>query len=143
MYQRKKLTHGVRIDSKGPTIVFLTVCTDKRQPWLATEANHSTLRERWVEARAWIVGRYVLMPDHLHLFAAPGALEVSLDNRVRYWKSQFTKTIGRTEQQWQTDHWDSGSAVARGMKRNGSMCGITRFARAWWRSRRIGHSKEN
>ena len=47
------------------------------------------------------------MPDHLHLFAAPGPLEISLENRIKYWKSQFTKNRGLVGQEWQTDHWDT------------------------------------
>jgi putative transposase len=47
------------------------------------------------------------MPDHLHLFATPGELEIPFDNWVRYWKSQFTKRHRTSGHDWQTDHWDS------------------------------------
>jgi putative transposase len=87
-----------------PTIVFVTVCTKDRRPWLATSENHTALLSVWREARAWVVGRYVLMPDHLHLFAAPGRLELPLDNWIRYWKSQFTRTRLVGSQEWQSDH---------------------------------------
>ena len=63
--------HGVHSDSHNPIIVFLTVCTKDRSPWLANAAVHSLLREAWSTADAWLIGRYVIMPDHLHLFAAP------------------------------------------------------------------------
>src|SRR5262249_6622132 len=86
---RKKPVHGVQIDPSHPTIVFVTVCTKGRRPWLASQTNHNALRSVWAEARAWLVGHYVLMPDHLHLFAAPGQLEIPLDSWVRYWKSRF------------------------------------------------------
>ena len=46
------------------------------------------------------------MPDHLHLFAGPGEPELPLDNWVRYWKSQFSKSVRNAEYAWQTDHWD-------------------------------------
>jgi hypothetical protein len=84
MANRKKPAHGVWIDPDRPTIVFLTVCTRDRLPWLATEENHRRLCEVWERAKAWLVGRYVLMPDHLHLFAAPGPLGLPLDTWVRY-----------------------------------------------------------
>ena len=103
---RNKPAHGVVIDPEHPTIVFLTVCTRDRQPWLATEVNHLLLREIWQNARAWIVGRYVLMPDHLHLFAAPGPIDLPLENWVRYWKSQFSKRTQGLGYSWQVDHWD-------------------------------------
>jgi putative transposase len=106
--------HGVHSDSHNPIIVFLTVCTKDRSPWLANAAVHSLLREAWSTADAWLIGRYVIMPDHLHLFAAPNpvwegeapAEPQSFDSWVRYWKSQFTKRHRKVEHQWQTDHWD-------------------------------------
>ena len=104
--------HGVRSNSHEPIIVFLTVCTKDRTPWLANAAVHSMLREVWSTADAWLIGQYVIMPDHLHLFAAPNpawegeapAEPQSFDSWVRYWKSQFTKHHGKVEHQWQTDH---------------------------------------
>jgi putative transposase len=107
MANRKKPAHGVWIDPDRPTIVFVTVCTRDRLPWLATEENHRRLCEGWERAKAWLVGRYVLMPDHLHHFAAPGPLDLPLDTWVRYWKSQFTKVHREGSRNWQTDHWDT------------------------------------
>jgi hypothetical protein len=52
-----------------PTIVFVTVCTKARQPVLASQTMHALLRDVWSSATAWFVGRYVIMPDHVHLFA--------------------------------------------------------------------------
>ena len=106
MQQRKHPVDGVEIIDNVPTIVFLTVCTKDRKPWLATEENHGILRAVWKEATAWFVGRYVIMPDHLHLFAAPGIPELPLENWVKYWKSQFSKRKKDPECRWQTDHWD-------------------------------------
>jgi len=37
---------------------------------------HDLLCSVWREATAWLVGRYVIMPDHVHLFAAPGDIEL-------------------------------------------------------------------
>jgi putative transposase len=100
--------------------VFLTVCTKDRNPWLANPVVHELLRAVWTDARAWLVGRYVLMPDHIHLFCAPnedGSAGASpsqeehslppLDNWVRYWKSQFTKRGQNAQRRWQPDHWDT------------------------------------
>ena len=52
------------------------------------------------------MGRYVLMPDHLHLFAAPGPIDLPLENWIRYWKSQFSKRQQGLGGSWQVDHWD-------------------------------------
>ncbi|MCX7969539.1 MAG: transposase [Armatimonadetes bacterium] len=90
-----------------PTIILVTVCTKNREPWLANETVHKLLRQIWAEeATAWLVGRYVLMPDHLHLFAAPSKEDVLLDNWVRFWKSLFTKRYKNPSHRWQPDYWD-------------------------------------
>jgi putative transposase len=76
------------------------------------------LRQVWIIADGWLVGRYVILPDHLHLFAAPNPKwegeapaeppiePPALDAWIRYWKSQFTKQHGNSSHRWQTDHWD-------------------------------------
>jgi len=107
---RKHPVHGIQETKDGPTIIFLTVCTQNRERWLATEENHRLLISIWNDASAWVVGRYVLMPDHLHLFAAVGKTYRPLENWVRYWKSMFTKRSGGRDAfsgRWQSDHWDT------------------------------------
>lgn len=105
--QRRKPASGVFIDRGRPTIVFLTVCTKSRLAWLTTEEVHAALRAGWARADAWLVGEYVLMPDHLHLFCAPHDLDVSLNQWVTFWKRECTRNLGRAEWRWQSGHWDS------------------------------------
>ncbi|NDK15756.1 MAG: hypothetical protein GW911_27310 [Armatimonadetes bacterium] len=105
--QRKHPAHGVFPEGDKPVIVLVTVCTNERKPWLVSVDVHELLSSVWADASAWLVGRYVVMPDHVHQFASPGAIDLSLDNWVRYWKSQFTKRFARPECRWQTDHWDT------------------------------------
>jgi REP element-mobilizing transposase RayT len=104
--KRSHPAHGVRFVSGAPTIIYLTVCTKRRAPWLATPEVHDLLVQTWQGATAWIVGRYVVMPDHVHLFAAPGTPELPLDNWVRFWKSRFTKSHRDATHEWHVDHWD-------------------------------------
>jgi putative transposase len=104
---RKSIPHGVYIAPNNPTIVYVTVCSKNRSPWLATQECHALLVSVWKDATAWVVGRYVMMPDHVHLFATIGQPELPLDNWVRYFKSQFTKRLRNPDCQWQTDHWDT------------------------------------
>jgi REP element-mobilizing transposase RayT len=59
--------------------VFVTVCTKHRAKWLTSSEAHRLLVASWTQADAWLVGDYVLMPDHLHLFAAPRDLDVCFD----------------------------------------------------------------
>src|SRR5262249_53078498 len=100
-HERRHPAHGVLLSDDHPTIVFITVCTRDRRPWLATEETHALLREVWSRATAWLAGRYVLMPDHLHLFASPTERPISLDNWVRYWKSQFRRQHRSPAYCWQ------------------------------------------
>jgi putative transposase len=82
---RKQPASGVLVSVNRPTVVFLTVCTKERQQWLAQTAVHQALRKTWSDAKAWLVGDYLLMPDHLHLFCAPRDLSFPLKQWVTYW----------------------------------------------------------
>lgn len=111
---RKHPAHGVIHPEGQPTIIFDTVCTKNRYPWLATPVVHEILRKVWQQATAWLVGRYMIMPDHVHFFAAASEPNIPLDNWVKYWKSQVTKQLKAAQAKmdfercsWQTDHWDT------------------------------------
>ena len=106
--RHRRRTHpakGVLFVSGEPTIVFVTVCTEGRAPWLDTESHHATLRAAWAEADAWVVGRYVVMPDHIHLFAAPGSKDIDIDRWVGYWKSLVTRELANRGHRWQRECW--------------------------------------
>jgi REP element-mobilizing transposase RayT len=104
---RKHPTHGVYFSPVQPTIVYLTVCCKERKPWLATDSHHELLLSVWHDTSHWVVGQYVLMPDHLHLMAAPQENAVAFDAWVKYFKSQFTKRNKNRNCVWQADHWDT------------------------------------
>jgi putative transposase len=89
-------------------IVFVTICTAKRRKVLAAPSPHDAIVAAWRAAQAWLTGRYVIMPDHIHVFCAPNGLDApSLERWVRYWKSLVTKTLSaKSETIWQRDHWD-------------------------------------
>lgn len=105
-FNRKHPVHGVFYTEHQPTILFDTVCTKDRQPWLATAEIHNLLREVWLDADSWLMGRYVIMPDHIHFFAAATDGHIEYENWVKYWKSQFSKRHKVPDHRWQTDHWD-------------------------------------
>ena len=69
--RRRRPAHWIPRPDQGHVIVFLPCCTHGRSRWLADSVVHRLLREAWLAASRWKVGRYVLMPDHLHLFCAP------------------------------------------------------------------------
>jgi putative transposase len=99
--KRKYPRKGVLESETHPTFVFLTVCTATRSCWLADHTVHEVLRSVWRLATYWKVGPYILMPDHLHLFAWPGILHADFDAWVRYWKSQFSNAIDNQSRRWQ------------------------------------------
>lgn len=103
---RKRPPHGVLTMPNRPIIVFVTACAKDRIPWLACEKVHSLLRTLWADKSAWCVGRYVLMPDHLHLLASPATHEFSLEKWMRFWKAQFSRRHGNPSHCWQYSHWD-------------------------------------
>ena len=90
-----------------PTIVFLTVCSARRVPWLAQREVQESLETVWRQSDAWLVGHYLLMPDHLHLFCAPRDLRFTLEKWVRYWKSCFQRQNLHQPWEWQRDFWDT------------------------------------
>ena len=103
---RSHPAHGVHRTLNLPTIVFLTLCTKDRRPYLAARDVHELLLDVWRKADAWLVGRYVVMPDHIHLFAGPVGCDMPFDPWVRFWKSQFTRRCPIEGHAWQSDHWD-------------------------------------
>jgi putative transposase len=98
---RKHLARGVHIYTGQPTIVFLTVCTANRKSWLADGAVHASLRTAWQSAQAWLVGYYVLMPDHLHLFCAPHEVGCAVERWVTFWKRAFRRLHQDPDARWQ------------------------------------------
>ena len=94
----------------APSIVFLTVCTAGRKPILAHADAAELLVASWRRAEAWAVGKYVIMPHHVHLFCAPmGFPAVPLMRWVKFWKSLASRAWPRPEEQpvWQRDGWDT------------------------------------
>ena len=92
------------------SIVFVTVCTKKRQPVLANEQAHRLLIDAWNKADHFLVGRYVIMPDHIHLFCAPAIIEhLSIKSWVAYWKSLVSKNWPNSNEKplWQNYLWDT------------------------------------
>jgi putative transposase len=101
---RQTPAKGVMSSADVPTILFCTVCAKDRAAWLSQAEVKATLHELWrTEADAWVVGPYVLMPDHLHLLCCPrNPREIAdVERWITFWKSRFSKKVQRTEWRWQ------------------------------------------
>jgi putative transposase len=94
-------------------IYFVTVCTADRATRLASEDFHSIAREVWSNCErlyGWRVGRYVLMPDHVHFFCCDVREERSLSVFVGKWKEWTAKyardRLSVTMPLWQPEFFD-------------------------------------
>jgi REP element-mobilizing transposase RayT len=105
-HSNKRPASGVFPVKDQPTVVFVTFCTKHRGKWLDNDLVHNQLLEVWSEAQAWLVGRYVAMPDHVHLFAWATDSDIPLDNWMKYCKSKFSKLHANPTHRWQANHWD-------------------------------------
>jgi len=98
-------------------VYFITTCTIGRRPILANAAAHEILRKELYDLKdryGWAIGRYTVMPDHVHFFAAsfdngPGASK-SLPTVIGKWKEwtakRLTTTAGITGPIWQREFFD-------------------------------------
>jgi putative transposase len=93
-----------------PPLYFVTFCTWKRVAWLdSTELHRAFIAyaERNAD-RGLTVGRYVLMPDHLHFFVAvPRGYRLS--DFVRLLKQQLSGALrakGHAPPHWQPGFFD-------------------------------------
>lgn len=110
---RRRPPHFSGVDTGShSSIFFLTVCTKDRRPCLGIPEScaQTLLLEAWKRADSYLVGRYVIMPDHVHLFCAPATWPAeSLSRWTAFWKSMVARrwpdrTIGKL---WQRDYWDT------------------------------------
>ena len=108
-----------------PSIIFLTVCTQDRKRILASDEVVTLLRDSWQQATSWMVGRFIVMPDHLHLFCAPAENRARpLNQWVRYWKTLASRRWPRPLEQpvWQLDFWTRNCGPGCITTRNGNTC---------------------
>jgi putative transposase len=91
------------------TVIFLTMCVSKRRPLLARPEMVALLLECWGRAGYWRVGRWVIMPDHLHLFCAPASWPPTpFPAWVRFWRNLATRRWPNQKETpiWQRDFFD-------------------------------------
>ena len=89
-------------------LYFVTACTFERRELLANDAMHAafvTFARKASERGAWI-GKYVLMPDHLHLFTAIEDDRTKLSDWMKSLKNALSKAL-RTNG-FDAPHWQKG-----------------------------------
>ena len=102
--QRLRRLHNVWAGDGFPRL-FLTICTQDRRAVLANNVVHQRLRDfaaTSVARYGWQMGRYVLMPDHLHLLVAQGHGAVTLGE----WVKALKLILSGREFRWQRGFFD-------------------------------------
>jgi putative transposase len=77
-----------------PVILFVTVGTRPRVPVFANRPFHEAFALACADAEAWSVGKYMIMPDHVHLFCSPATdPRVGIKRWSGYLKERITKRL--------------------------------------------------
>jgi len=108
--QRKQPSHVAPIERHNkPTILFVTLAIKPRIPALANDLFHEAFKNALKEADAWRVFLYLLMPDHIHLFAVPQTLPpFPIKKWAEFLKRKITCSFGVHPQwSWQPGCWDT------------------------------------
>jgi putative transposase len=107
---RYHLPHLAPLEFPNQTILqFVTVCVDKRRSLLANPEIVELLLDCWSKANRWLVGRWMVMPDHLHLFCAPASFpSTPLKLWMQFWRNESTRRWPHPAEKpiWQRDFFD-------------------------------------
>ena len=110
--KNKHLKRLERIWIKDP-IFFITTCTENRRKILDNHASANIIENELVMAKerhGWYVGRYVIMPDHIHFFCSPDEEAKDLRRFMQAWKEWTSKRLAREcgifEHIWQKEFFD-------------------------------------
>ena len=79
-------------------IYFITTCTFERRPILSSSDIAAIFVQEWRTAHdrhGWAIGRYVIMPDHVHFFCRAELGAKPLRIFMQKWKQWTSKRIGR------------------------------------------------
>jgi REP element-mobilizing transposase RayT len=139
----KHLRRLERIYVDAP-IYFVTSCTKNRRQLLARDEVANILIDEWRTARdrhGWAVGRYVVMPDHVHFFCRPELGAKPLSEFVGFWKSYTSRKIHAlglprstpaATTLWQCEFFDHVLRSAEVIAKNGITFETTPFVPVWF-----------
>jgi len=114
MRARKHLRRLERVTVERP-VYFITVCVAERRPLLANHEAFLILRSELEAAPSrygWSVGRFVVMPDHVHFFCTSDETDgaSSLSGLIAGFKQWTAKAIlrrlGLGAPLWQREFFD-------------------------------------
>ena len=130
-----------------PPIFFVTICASERRPTLANRQTYEILRAHLgvaAERTGWRVGRFVVMPDHVHLFCVGDGTQTAkpLSRFIAGFKQWSAKALigalGFAAPVWQKQFFDhllrSGESYEgkwRYVVENPVRAGLVRNAEDW------------
>jgi REP element-mobilizing transposase RayT len=103
------------LPEESAVVYFVTFCVKDRKPVLANQSALRALERAIAKLEDWWVYAGILMPDHLHLLAAPRRRDLAVGNlsaAIKRWMRQEMRTNCRagappTESwKWQTGCFD-------------------------------------
>jgi len=107
---RNTLPHLPPLEFPNQSIIQFVTCTaSKRRSLLARPEIHRLIVETWRKAGHWLVGRYILMPDHIHFFCAPQQTpSTPLKRWMEFWRFQVSRHWPHPNEKpvWQKDFFD-------------------------------------
>jgi len=144
MPERRHLRRLHSIWLKKP-VYFLTVCTAGRRPILYQPKVAALLIKTLHDAprvHGWIVGRFVIMPDHVHFFCTASSEAKELPAFIKDWKRwtarQIEEVTGIPPPIWQLEFFDhvlrspeSYSDKWKYVRENPVRAGLVADADAW------------
>jgi putative transposase len=139
---RRHPPHHPMIDlDNRSNILLLTVCAKDRKPILCRSGLMALLCEAWKPRDDWVTGRFVILPDHIHVFCSPMMCgRLSLERWVAAWKSFVSRNweFPRERPLWQRSFWDRQIRSGEGydekwayVQRNPVRHGLVRNPEEW------------
>jgi len=108
--RKRPSRNSVKTDCDNRSILlFVSVNASGRQRVFDNPEAHECIVSAWREARNWLVGRYVIMPDHVHFYCSPGEMPVpDFHKWMKYWKSLVALSfpVAHARPLWQRQCWD-------------------------------------
>ena len=97
MAKHQHLRRLARISISRP-VYFITACTHERKSLLTQPKAIAVLMREWRAAKerhGWLIGRFVIMPDHVHFFCTEQAACAirPLPRFMNKWKEWTAKSI--------------------------------------------------
>lgn len=126
---RRSLPHHPPLERDNQSIlIYVTVNVKSRRRLLAREDAIKAVLDAWNEGNHWLVGRYAIMPDHIHFFCAPVVRTTTLKQWMQFWQSTATRHWPRDNENQSGRRISSidNCVPAKATVRNGITCGRIR-----------------